>query len=215
MINPHTRLAALEQAGCLAVFLERHPAIDVAVDKEEALARLAGVHEEARTAAGFATHRLMTAEQIHGRGIAVVDRNSVGCQVGCDGLITSDPAVCLGIYVADCAAIYLLDPKHRAIALLHSGRKGTELGILPAAIEILQKQFDSRPEDLCIAISPCIRPPHYEVDFAAQIRAQARAAGVLQVQDERISTASYPDRYYSYRLEKGKTGRMLALLALS
>ena len=63
-------------------------------------------------------------------------------------------------------------------------------------------------------LSPCIRPPHYEVDFAAEIIRQARAAGVEQVHDSGRCTASDPARYYSYRAEKGRTGRMLALLAL-
>ncbi|MFV1995218.1 MAG: laccase domain-containing protein, partial [Verrucomicrobiales bacterium] len=62
--------------------------------------------------------------------------------------------------------------------------------------------------------SPCIRPPDYEVDFAAGIRQQCCERGVPpeQVHDEGISTVSAPDRYYSYRAEKGRTGRMLALL---
>lgn len=64
-------------------------------------------------------------------------------------------------------------------------------------------------------VAPCIRPPHYEIDFAADILRQAREAGVQDVHDCGTCTASDPDTYYSYRREKGRTGRLLALLALT
>ena len=130
-------------------------------------------------------------------------------------MVTNRPDVCLGIYVADCAAIFLVDPSQRAIGLVHSGRKGTNLHIVTAAVETMRQQFGSRPADLVAQISPCIRPPWYEVDFAAQIVAQCRATGIIQIADSGTCTASHPDRYYSYRREKGRTGRMLALLGLA
>nr|MBA2241521.1 laccase domain-containing protein [Chthoniobacterales bacterium] len=71
------------------------------------------------------------------------------------------------------------------------------------------------PEDLIVQLSPCIRPPHYEIDFAAQIIAQCRERGVENVHDCAVCTACDLERYYSYRAEKGRTGRMLALLTMS
>ncbi|PYL69986.1 MAG: hypothetical protein DMF22_10430, partial [Verrucomicrobia bacterium] len=64
-------------------------------------------------------------------------------------------------------------------------------------------------------LSPCIRPPHYELDFAAEIVRQCRALGVKEIHDPAVCTACDLDCYYSYRAEKGKTGRMLALLGLN
>ncbi len=75
------------------------------------------------------------------------------------------------------------------------------------------KAFGSVPADLVVQLSPCIRPPHYEIDFAAEIVRQCREAGVTAVHDCNICTACDLNRYYSYRAEKGRTGRMLALLA--
>jgi copper oxidase (laccase) domain-containing protein len=75
-------------------------------------------------------------------------------------------------------------------------------------------EFGSRPDHLVLQLSPCIRPPHYEIDFAAQIVADARGAGVLDVYDCTVCTACHPERYYSYRRELGRTGRMVAFLAL-
>ena len=74
--------------------------------------------------------------------------------------------------------------------------------------------FGSQPAEMLVRLSPCIRPPAYEVDIAAMIRSQAIAAGVPEssVFDDGICTTSAPDRYYSYRAEKGATGRMFAVL---
>lgn len=134
---------------------------------------------------------------------------------GCDGIITNRREVALGIYVADCCAVYIVDPKKPAIGLVHSGKKGTELGVVTNAIAQMKAHFGSNPADLVVQLSPCIRPPHYEVDFAATIIGQCRAQGVKQIHDSGICTACHPDLYYSYRAEKGRTGRMLALLALT
>jgi copper oxidase (laccase) domain-containing protein len=136
------------------------------------------------------------------------------CFESCDGLITNQRGVCLGIYVADCCAVYLLDQRFGAIGLVHSGKKGTELGVVPNAIESMGEHFGSRPSDLVVQLSPCIRPPHYEIDFAAEIVRQCHALGVTKVHDSGVCTACDLNRYYSYRAEKGRTGRMLAFLAL-
>jgi copper oxidase (laccase) domain-containing protein len=75
-------------------------------------------------------------------------------------------------------------------------------------------RFASRPSDLVVQLSPCIRPPHYEVDFAAEIVRQCRDLRVTSIHDSGVCTACDLTRYYSYRAEKGRTGRMLAFLAL-
>jgi hypothetical protein len=133
---------------------------------------------------------------------------------GCDGIITNQRGVALGIYVADCCAVYIVDPKTPAIGLVHSGRKGTELGVVTNALNQMIERFGSNPDEMIVQLSPCIRPPHYEVDFAAEIVQQCRTLGVREIHDSRVCTACDLDRYYSYRGEKGKTGRMLALLGI-
>jgi copper oxidase (laccase) domain-containing protein len=100
------------------------------------------------------------------------------------------------------------------IGVLHSGKKGTEQNIVGAAIQKLQTEFRSEPADLIAVLSPCIRPPHYEIDFASRIVAQLRAEDVRKIYDDGENTGSDLDRFYSYRMEKGHTGRMLAFLAL-
>jgi copper oxidase (laccase) domain-containing protein len=197
-------------------FTLRVPGLEMSHDKAEALARLDGIHRNIRDEHGLSEMPFVTAEQVHGRKIAVIDGAVPGdkCFDGCDGLITNQQRICLGIYVADCGAVFLVDPVRHAIGLVHSGKKGTELGIVPNAIQAMTERFGSRPSDLVVQLSTCIRPPHYEIDFAAEIIRQCRESGVTSVHDSRICTACDLKRYYSYRAEKGRTGRMLAFLAL-
>ena len=210
---------ALSAIGiCRHVFTQRIPGIDVSHDKDEVLNRLDAAHREIRNAIGVGDWPLFTAQQIHGNKIAVIDncsRGPVGREFrGCDGIITNQRGIALGVYVADCCAVYIIDPKTPAIGLAHSGRKGTELGIVRNAITQMIDHFGSAAANIIVQLSPCIRPPHYEIDFAAEIVRQCRALGVKEIRDSGVCTACNLDLYYSYRAEKGRTGRMLALLAL-
>jgi copper oxidase (laccase) domain-containing protein len=201
---------------CRHVFAQRIPGIDVSRDKAEALSRLDAAQREIRRAIGIGDWPLLTVEQVHGNKIATAD-TPVGSDknfAGCDGVITNQTGLALGVHVADCCAVHIIDPKTPAIGLVHSGRKGTELGVITNAITQMVERFGSNPAELIVQLSPCIRPPHYEIDFAANIAEQCRAKGVREIHDSGICTACHVDLYYSYRVEKGKTGRMLALLAL-
>jgi len=206
--------------GVRAAFVPRAEGVPVTVDKWETLALLEPMHRQAVAAEGFGWGDLWRAEQVHGDRVAVVPEGAGrGDRIlpGVDGLLTEKEGVLLGIYVADCAAVYLADRKTGALGLVHSGKRGTEREIVVRAVEGLGREFGTRPEDLEAAISPCIRPPHYEVDFAADIERQLAECGVPggQVARSGECTAAEVERYYSYRLEKGKTGRMLALLGRS
>jgi polyphenol oxidase len=216
---PYEQFPALSAIRiCRHAFTQRIPSIDVSHDKAEVLKRLDAAHRGTRNAIGVGDWPLFTAQQIHGNNIAVVDncsRGDVGREfVGCDGIITNQLGVVLSVYVADCCAVYIVDSKTPAIGLVHSGRKGTELGVVPNAIRQMMDRFGSDPANMIVQFSPCIRPPHYEVDFAAEIIRQCRALEVKEIHESGVCTACDLDRYYSYRAEKGKTGRMLALLGL-
>jgi copper oxidase (laccase) domain-containing protein len=214
---PFEQFPALSAIGiCRHVFTQRIPSIDVSNDKAEVLKRLDSAHRGIRNAIDVGDWPLLTAEQIHGNKIAVVDTLVDKDQHfgGCDGFISNQPRIALGVHVADCCAVYIVDPNTPAIGLVHSGRKGTELGVVTNAIAQMTEQFGSKPGDLIVQLSPCIRPPHYEIDFAAKIIEQCRDQDAREVHDSGICTACHVDLYYSYRAEKGRTGRMLALLGL-
>ncbi len=212
------QFAALRGLPVIHGFVGRVPGVDVLTDRASALARLDGLHRQAMADLGVGERRLITAEQVHGDLVGVVAAGEGlpdAAVAGADGLVTDREDVCLGIYVADCAPVFVVDEVRRVIALVHSGRKGTELGITAAAVRVMAERFGSRAADLVVQIGPCIRPPWYETDFAAKIVEQCRDAGVGRVEDCGTCTAAAPESYYSYRREKGRTGRMLALLALA
>jgi copper oxidase (laccase) domain-containing protein len=199
-------------SGIKTAFVPRLPDIDVATDRSTALRRLGPGHAEYLRTRGFDASRLATAEQVHGDGIASAEQPVL--YSGADALVTDVPGLVLGIYVADCAAVYLADRRGRAVGLVHSGRAGTTKNIVGRTISVLRDEYGVETADLVAEISPCIRPPLYESDFAAEIAAQAREAGVGEIRDCAVCTGRHTDLYYSYRVEKGRTGRMLAVIAL-
>jgi copper oxidase (laccase) domain-containing protein len=191
-------------------FTGRAPGIDVSTDRETALARLEEAHIDFRNRLGLGTRRYLIAEQVHGAGIAAVHAGSENRSPAVDALVTDDPSVALGIYVADCGPVFIVDPVRRAIGCVHSGKKGTQFGIAAATVAEMVARYGCDPSQMTAVLGPCIRPPHYEIDFAADIVCQLRES----VTDCGTCTAANPARYYSYRRELGKTGRMVALLAL-
>jgi len=206
-----------ELPGLQGSWIPRQVGVDVLGDREFALRNLAPHHDRwiAEVFPEISTRH--HAEQIHDNQIAAITEipeQAIVQHAGVDGLITNLPGQLLAIYVADCAAIYLVDPVTRSIGLLHSGKKGTEGNILREAVVEMQHRYGTQSSDLVCVVSPCIRPPDYDVDFAATIREQVGALGIEKFHDLGINTASDLGTHYSYRIEKGQTGRMLALLAL-
>ena len=205
--------------GVRAGWVGRVPGVPISGGRDEAMRTLRPHHEAALAAFGGSPEHWWRAEQVHGTAVACVpDAAQIpapdGLPVvpGVDGLVTDQPGLVLAIYVADCAAIWLADRTTGAIGLLHSGKNGSAGGILTKALALMAQAFGTRPGDVTAVLSPCIRPPAYEVDFAAQIARQAEQAGIGGFHDCGANTATDFSRYYSYRIEKGQTGRMMALV---
>ena len=214
-VVPFETFPALDALSAIrAVFLQRVPGLDVKTDRETALQRLAGIQREALSEAGFSGMPLAKASQVHSANVVRISSTDTFPVPDCDALVTTERHLCLGVYVADCAAVYVADRHGRGIGLAHSGRKGTELGIVPKTIAAVCAATGADPQDLIVQISPCIRPPHYEVDFAAEIRTQTAEAGVREIHDCTSCTGSNLEKYYSYRKEERQTGRLLAAMAL-
>jgi copper oxidase (laccase) domain-containing protein len=199
----------------------RIPDLELPTDRHEALLRQQPLQRKIIETLFPPKDRLtripfVSADQCHGSDIAIVNPpflDTKKCnQV--DGLITTHSEVILSITTADCAPVWIIEKTGRAGALIHSGKKGTALGIVSKAIDQMQEVFQIDPYDCILTIGPCIRPPCYEIDFAETIRKQAAKAGIGVIQDEKICTACHLDHYYSYRREHGKTGHMLAVLLL-
>jgi len=201
--------------------IETFPALQLTGLKHGFSTRSAGPIEnlenelnESFTAAGFPMVDAVHAEQPHGNRVTPA-YTPLGIRMpDVDAMATSVPQMPLVVRVADCGAVFFYDPIQQVIAVAHSGRKGTEGNIVKETIDCMESTYDVNPENLIVQLGPCIRPPHYEIDFAAEIGRQAKACGVRHYHDCGVCTASHLDRYYSYRAEKGKTGRMWGVFML-
>jgi len=163
---------------------------------------------------GFPSGRFSSAEQTHGNGVAVVFETTGERVPLVDALATSTKNLPLVIRCADCAAVFVVDQRTPAIALIHSGKKGTRANIVRNTLATMQQRFGTNPAECLAFISPSIGPCHYEMDIWSGIETQLRETGVRDIHNPRVCTACHLDRYYSYRAEQGQTGRMLAILAL-
>ena len=80
-----------------------------------------------------------------------------------DGLITNIPGIILGTFHADCPPIFIVDPVHKAIGLVHSGWKGTKGEIGVRALEKMNKEYGTEAKDCICAIGPSICGDCYEI----------------------------------------------------
>ena len=198
-------------------FVLRNNKVPVNCNKNEALDRLKPYHENMIYSLGFTPDDLCVTEQIHGDFVANVTKSRGFNDVisGADGLITFEKGVLLGVFVADCCAVLIADRRARGVSIVHSGKVGSELGIIKKAI----RKFNDQgiiSSDLIVQLSPCIRPPAYEIDFANTIIQDSLSLGVPEqsIFDANECTSLDLEKFYSYRIEKGFTGRMLGLIGL-
>jgi YfiH family protein len=115
---------------------------------------------------GVPAGSLRLVKQVHGIDAIVARRPSTGLRTGGepvpstrpqgDIIVSDDPAVAIGIRVADCAPILLHDPVKQAVGAAHAGWRGTAAGAAGAAVRAMRDAFGSRPSDLVVAIGPCL-----------------------------------------------------------
>ncbi len=202
-----------------ARFVTRIPEVPVSSNREETLAALLPAHERFLRDSGIDPKYLRRAQQVHGNKVAIV--GDIGCSYpveGVDGLFCGGVAdCCLGIYVADCAAVWVYDTVSGSRGLIHSGKMGTQLNIVGELFARMYKVLGVRAKNCIAVISPCVRPPHYEIDMPSAVCSQLMEAGVQagNIVDCGLDTAADLNTFYSYRMEKGCTGRMLALFGRS
>jgi YfiH family protein len=134
------------------------------------LARAFGITQEA----------LVTVKQVHGSDILVIDEPNEDYShfLGLEGdaIITNQPGVMIGVCVADCVPILLLDGEKRIIAAVHAGWQGTAAGLVSKTVAGMRSEFGSEPARLQAAIGPCIQKCCYEVD--APVRQAFQQGGI-------------------------------------
>lgn len=80
-----------------------------------------------------------------------------------DGLLTDEPGLVLATFFADCVPLYFVDTKKKAIALAHSGWRGTVARMGRCVTEKMKEVYGTDPADLVAAIGPSICQACYEV----------------------------------------------------
>jgi purine-nucleoside/S-methyl-5'-thioadenosine phosphorylase / adenosine deaminase len=80
-----------------------------------------------------------------------------------DALIADQSGILLGIRVADCVPILMVDRERHAVAAVHAGWRGALQRIVEKAAGEMGRMFGSRPENLVAAVGPSIRKCCYEV----------------------------------------------------
>lgn len=176
--------------------------------------------------------RIVTIHQVHGN---LIHDASLNVLPDGDGLHTNDPAIMLGIALADCCGIMIHDPKHHAVMALHAGWRGAKAGIGTKGIDIMNYHYGSNPEDLHIWLTPCAGAENYQVgeefldyfpgfvesrhgayylDLRGYITKTLIEAGVRPDAIESSDICTIQDQsFHSYRRE-GNLGRNLAFLGL-
>ena len=116
---------------------------------------------------GLDADKILMLEQVHGDRIFMIDKyplnESVSFGEG-DGMITGLPGLCLVIRTADCVPVFLYDHRKQIIGAVHSGWKGTRLGITGKCISLMRQEYGSDPGDISVYILPSIGPESYEVN---------------------------------------------------
>lgn len=176
------------------------------------------------------------AHQVHGSRILWHDSVAPGWSLHdtADGHATQSRGLLLLVTVADCVPIYLLAPSAGAIALLHSGWRGTASGILARGVALLRERVGVQPRDLVMHVGVAISGPRYEVgaevmagvgiapmgsgpwhlDLRSLLLRQGTELGIGEISTSPHCTAEPEGPFFSHRASGGTDGRMVAWLGI-
>jgi purine-nucleoside/S-methyl-5'-thioadenosine phosphorylase / adenosine deaminase len=177
-------------------------------------------------ALGHQVHRTEVAWHEQGHGWIVLD--------GVDGHGTDAAGILLTVTVADCTPVYLIDPTHQAVALLHAGWRGASGRILERGLRLLVGHAGSSVDDIIMHCGISICGSCYEVgsevfdafglpiptggrgplDLRAQLARQATELGIGEITVSPWCTAHDRSQFFSHRASGGADGRMVAYLGV-
>ncbi len=187
---------------------------------------------------GVDENKIATSKLIHGNKVLVA--NVPVHEEGYDSVITNIPGIFAVVSIADCTPVLIYDTKQKAVAAIHAGWRGTVAGIVSETLKVMQKEYNTKGEDCLAFIGACISESSFEVgeEVAAQFekefkqfdeekkkyfvnlktanKKQLTNAGVLakNIEVSNYCTVLNNDLFYSYRKEKGRTGRMLVVIGM-
>jgi hypothetical protein len=171
-------------------------------------------------------------KQVH--GVSVCDATA-GWQEG-DALVTNNKKVVLVISVADCYPILFYDQQNAVIAAAHAGWRGTVGGIVTNTIIAMQEK-GAKAEQIRIVIGPGISQERFEVgdevleqfrqndfpeycwvgnkiDLLKSNKHLLLRNNILEKNIFSFNRCTYESDFFSYRRDRGVTGRMWGLITL-
>ena len=144
-------------------------------------------------AIGFREEQLVFSAQVHETKIRKVTAANRGEGItketapGIDGLATDEADVPLYTSYADCVPLLFYDPQKKVVAMAHSGWRGTAARIGAKMVHFMEKEYDSRAENIIAAVGPSICRKCYEVseDVAQAFREAFRSEQFPLLFDEK------------------------------
>lgn len=109
--------------------------------------------------------QLVTVWQVHGDGVKLVstEQDAQNDEEKFDALASNLEKILVGVKTADCVPVLIGDPVKRSFAAVHAGWRGTVESIAVKAIEKMQNEFGTNPENLICAIGPAATCKNYEI----------------------------------------------------
>jgi YfiH family protein len=173
---------------------------------------------------------LVFAKQIHSASVKIVSKKDGGSFLdGCDGLISGEKDLAVGIFTADCMPVLLSSKDGAVRAAVHCGWKGLASGILENAVGIFNSGFGAKAKDICAYIAPHIKECCYEVgkefeeifniklkssklNMAEIARASLKKSGVTNISVCGECTFCSRDKFFSYRKNKTDKRQLTVML---
>lgn len=121
-------------------------------------------------ALGCGVEDMVCSDQTHTTNLRIVGKADAGKGItrerdysDVDGLLTDEPGVYLATFFADCVPLYFVDTRRKAVALAHSGWRGTVARMGQCVVERMREAYGTDPADLVAAVGPSICQECYEV----------------------------------------------------
>ena len=103
--------------------------------------------------------------QVHGNAVVVIRRGMAAPPQPpeADALVSDSADLALAVRAADCVPLLMADRVTGAVAAVHAGWRGTAARVAVAALNALEREFGTHPQNVVAAIGPSIGPCCYQV----------------------------------------------------
>jgi YfiH family protein len=159
-----------------------------------------------REVTGSKSAKLVTLRQFHSGLIRVVEAGDGALEgrletpdgraaLRGDGVMTNVPGVMLGVQVADCVPVLVVDVRRKAVAAFHAGWRGTLARIVERGIGTMRLRYGSRPEDLIAVVGPSIGACCYSVGEEVRFEFESQFAYAPKLFSEVYDSDPVRDKY--------------------